>query len=720
MAKKKPKVTPKKPEIKSGSKRKPQVRSAEQQEKRREAANNAGREKQASVKEIGPIPAIADPKLRAKCEADLITFLLMCFPKQFTLEFSDDHHRVLDRAEIVANEGGLFALAMPRGSGKTTIIVLVILWCILTGRRHFAALIGSTADAGLELLNEIKIQLETNDMLLALWPEVCFPIRALEGESKRCNGQTVEGERTRIGYKGRRLILPTVKGSECSGSIIQAAGLLGRLRGMKATTADGDSIRPDIAGIDDPQTDASAKSDNQNRQRERVLSGAILGLCGPGKRMAALMPCTVIRKGDMADRILNKVIHPEWNGERCKLVYQWGTNQELWDKYAELRISDLRQGKDKLPTATKFYRENHKAMSAGFKVAWPARYEPHQVDAIQYAMDLKLKDPDTFDAEYQNDPKDGGDSGVNLAATAEAITLRVSGYEQRQIPDWANHLVASVDVQGSIFYWMVLAVGNGFTANVVDYGTWPDQGKSYFTIHEVDRTIQRETGVGSREAAWLAGLRRLEGYLLSQAYRRDDGTPMNIEKIIVDANYGDSTQTVYSFVRQTEHKTLWLPWHGKGITATQSSIDSWPIKPGDIAGDHWRIKPNQAKTQEQRHIIADTNYWKSFVHSRLLQPDGERGALMLFKGSPMRHRMLADHWTAENPEQDTRRGKNITVWHEKPNIDNHLLDNIVMCYVAASVVGCRLKELERIIPAKGPKKSLAQMREEAAARRKRA
>jgi len=80
--------------------------------------------------------------------------------------------------------------------------------------------------------------------------------------------------------------------------------------------------------------------------------------------------------------------------------------------------------------------------------------------------------------------------------------------------------------------------------------------------------------------------------------------------------------------------------------------------------------------------------------------------------------MLADHWTAENPEQDTRRGKNITVWHEKPNVDNHLFDNIVMAYVAASVQGCRLKELERVMPSKGPKKTLAQMREEAAARKR--
>jgi hypothetical protein len=33
------------------------------------------------------------------------------------------------------------------------------------------------------------------------------------------------------------------------------------------------------------------------------------------------MPCTVIRPGDMADNILNRDRHPEWNGERT--VAEW-------------------------------------------------------------------------------------------------------------------------------------------------------------------------------------------------------------------------------------------------------------------------------------------------------------------------------------------------------------------------------------------------------------
>lgn len=696
--------------------RKPQIRSPEQQAKRREAANAAGRAKSDSIKEIGECPKIVDPERRLRCENNLGDFLTTYFPASFSLEFSDDHRRVIQRIEIAVTEGGLFALAMPRGSGKTTMTVRALLWALLYGKRKFAAMIGASADAALELLGEIKIELETNDLLFADFPEVCHPIRALEGESKRTNGQMVKGVRTRIGYKGKQLIFPTISGSVSSGSIVRVTGLLGRVRGMKYTTADGEPLRPDLVMIDDPQTDASAKSDMQCTMRERVLAGAVLGLAGPGKRIAGVMPCTVIRRGDMADRILNKIIHPRWNGERCKLVYSWPTNQELWDKYAELRTSDLRQGNDKLPQATEFYSANRQAMDAGAVVGWPARFEPHELSAIQHAVNLKLNDPDTFAAEYQNEPHDVAGSDAVYSASAESISLRVSGFNQLEIPRQTQHLVCGVDVQDACFFYCLLAVGDGFSSHVVDYGTWPDQGKIYFSLGEIERTLKTETGVGSKEAAWLAGLRRFESFLLSRQYLRDDGAPLNIERIVIDANYGPSTETIYSFIRQSEQKTLWLPWHGRGVKANQTPINAWPRKPGEIAGDHWKITATTTKNQQPRHVIADTNYWKSFSHARLQQPDGEQGALMLYKASPMRHRMLADHLTAEVPKVEPGSGREVVEWKEIPNRDNHYLDCLSMAFVAASVCGVTLRGHEKPLKRVAPR-SLAEMREEALKRR---
>lgn len=689
--------------------------SAEDRHRNRVAAKR--RVEYETVREIGPLPPVKDPARKEACKKCVKTFFKTYFPASFLLDFGDDHLKVIARLETAILEGGLFALAMPRGSGKTTICVRALLWSILYGHRKFAMLIGASADAAKELLAELKVELETNAILSEDFPEACFPIQKLEGIAQRAKGQTLGGRQTQIGYKGNQLILPTVTGSACSGSIIRVAGLLGRIRGAKHVSADGDSLRPDLAIVDDPQTDASAKSENQCQQRERVLSGAILGLAGPGKRIAGVMPCTVIRKGDMADRILDRSIHPRWNGERCRMVYRWPTNQKLWDSYAELRISDLKQGNDKLPQATEFYGEHRAEMDEGSIVGWPARFEPHELSAIQHAWNLKLGNADTFDAEYQNDPKEslGGQSTAH-AVSAEVLCQRASGYNQFEIPREASHLVCAVDVQQNAFFYAVLAVADGFTSWVVDYGSWPEQGKIYYTLSEIERTISTETGVGNLEAFLLSGLRRLESHLLSRNYVRDDGAAMPLERIIIDANWGPSTKTIYSFVRQSEQRSLWLPWHGRGVSAKQTPINQWPRKAGEIVGPEWRISAANAGQQIPRHIIADVNYWKTILHQRLQQPEGEQGAMMLFKGSPMRHRMLADHVCSEQPIETVGRGRSLIEWQLLTGRDNHFLDCLVMCLVAASVVGVRTQADPQPVPVR-PRKSLAQMREEALNRR---
>ncbi len=129
------------------------------------------------------------------------------------------------------------------------------------------------------------------------------------------NGQLYKGKRTQIGWTAKEVVLPTIEGSSASGAIIKVAGLTGRIRGMKFKRPDGRTVRPSLVVLDDPQTDESARSLSQCANRESILAGAVLGLAGPGKKISGIMPCTVIRPGDMADNILDRNRHPEWNGE---------------------------------------------------------------------------------------------------------------------------------------------------------------------------------------------------------------------------------------------------------------------------------------------------------------------------------------------------------------------------------------------------------------------
>ena len=171
---------------------------------------------------------------------------------------------------------------------------------------------------------------------------------------------------------------------------------------MKYKRPDGVAVRPSLVILDDPQTDESARSPSQCATREAILAGAVLGLAGPGQKISGIMPCTVIKPGDMAERILDRDIHPQWNGERMKLVYDWPKDEELWRKYAEVRDDGFRSGHPE--EASEFYRKNRTTMDAGSRVAWEERCNDDELSAIQHAWNLRLRDEVAFFAEYQNEP----------------------------------------------------------------------------------------------------------------------------------------------------------------------------------------------------------------------------------------------------------------------------------------------------------------------------
>jgi hypothetical protein len=272
-------------------------------------------------RDIGELPEVGNADRKARAATDFRFFCDSYFPLTFHLPWSPDHLKVIGKIEQAVLRGGLFAMAMPRGSGKTTICECACIWAVLNGHREFVCLIGSDEGHAMDMLDSIKMELDGNDLLLEDYPEVVYPIQCLDGIANRCNGQLYKGERTHIGWTAKEIVLPTMPESTASGAIIKVAGITGRIRGMKYKRADGQTMRPSLVVIDDPQTDESARSLSQCATRESILAGAILGLAGPGKKISGIMPCTVIRPGDMADNILSRDRHPEWNGERTKMVY---------------------------------------------------------------------------------------------------------------------------------------------------------------------------------------------------------------------------------------------------------------------------------------------------------------------------------------------------------------------------------------------------------------
>ena len=655
-------------------------------EAHKQRAAQRNRELSISGRDIGELPAVAEPQRKQRAERDFRYFCEAYFPQTFSLPWSPDHLKVIAKIEQAVLEGGLFALAMPRGSGKTSLCETACVWALVYGHREFVALIGSDEDHAENMLDSIKVELESNDSLFDDFPEVCFPIRALEGIHQRAAGQLYAGKQTHIGWTAKEIVLPTMPGSRASGAIIRVAGITGRIRGMKHKRVDGTSVRPALVLIDDPQTDESARSPSQCAARERILAGAILGLAGPGRKIAGLMALTVVRPDDLADRILDRDKHPQWQGERTKMVYVFPDSEALWARYAELWRDGLRADRG-AGEATEFYRSHQVAMDAGAVIAWPERHHPDELSAIQHAMNLRLDRGDAaFWAEYQNEPLPEEEIDEELL-TAEQIAAKGNGLRRGEVPIGCTHLTMFVDVQAKALFWLVAAWENDFTGYVLDYGTEPDQQTKYFTLRDIRKTLADASPRAGLEGSIYAGLERLTDRLLTREWRRDDGALVRIDRCLIDANWGQSTDVVYQFCRQSRHASVVLPSHGRYVGASSIPFSDYKRKRGDRLGLNWRI-PLVSGRRSVRHILFDTNYWKSFVQARLAVPMGDPGCLSLFGRKPEQHRLLAEHLTAEYRVKTEGRGRTVDEWKLRvAGLDNHWLDCLVGSAVAASMQG---------------------------------
>jgi len=141
------------------------------------------------------------------------------------------------------------------------------------------------------------------------------------------------------------------------------------------------------------------------------------------------------------------------------------------------------------------------------------------------------------------------------------------------------------------------------------------------------------------------------------------------------------------------------------VGASSTPFSEYRKKPGERVGAHWRI-PAVIGKRGIRHVLIDTNHWKTFIWDRFLVGLGGAGCLSLYQSPD--HRMLADQLTAEYPVEVQARGRAVNEWKEKKDRDNHLFDCLVGCAVAASMLGCAMVGMTADA-AKKPRKKYTQI-----------
>ena len=622
-------------------------------------------------------PKPKNVRRRNSCSKDLEKFALTYFPHICYLEMSEGQRREIQIMEQVILQGGTYALAAPRGDGKTSRVEIGTIWAALYGYRKFAVPVGADQAGADAIMDTIKNELLTNELLTEDFPEVCVIAQWADGSPHKAKTALLNGKNVRMIWAAKEMQLPTIEGSASSGGLIKPRGITGAIRGMKHNPPDGGSpIRPNLFLFDDPQTDESAKSPTQCSTRSAIVNGAALGSGGPTDRIAAFMPCTVIHTDDMASQFLDRKEMPQWHGTCRAMIVDWpddfeqeDTTDSLWLKYHEMRQEDFRKDMIEPKNANKFYADNQKAMDKGSRMDNPARIMCGDLSALQSAMNLYFDRGRTvFMAEYQNQPEDMAGSVYDI--DKRLICSRVNGFKRYEMPPQAKFVVCMADINYIGLNYAVVAFDNDFTAWIIDYGKFPG-GKRWL--------IERKTAESEVSRKIAQGIKSFHAMIKDKPFNQN-GKVVDLGLTLIDCNMW--TETAVNAIHSLRQGRAVL-----GDRGTPASRYRYPAKANCIGkpGNNYHIEKGPKGNVQVRH---NSDYWRMTAQKAFLLQPGVPGSLSLWGNEPAIHEGFAIQVCAERLLQHIQAEPNhIYQWRMQPGTPNDLLDALVGCYPAAGALG---------------------------------
>lgn len=626
------------------------VRRAKKRIEKARAKTNAERQQDwhARRADISEIPSVANPVRREACRNDLPLFLRTYMPEVFYRAFDADALALIDDIQDAMLDGGRKAIARPRGSGKTAISLGAALWSALYGHRRYLVIISATGPASLQMIADAQAHLQT-EIMAQDFPEVVEPLLAIDGKTQRCKYQTYRGKSTRIELKRDCIVFPTLDmdgngaANENAGATIQCASITGAVRGMHRTDSSRRWIRPDFVLLDDPQSRESATSPTQTDQRERIVNGDIMGLAGHDRKIAAIMACTVICRKDLAERFLDRERHPEWKGQRTKLVEAWGGTDELWRGYDDTYRLEL-TGAIAKGAASQYYTAHRIELEAGSRVMCETLVSDGEVSALQHARNYLVENGEfAFAAECQNEPLSltpEADYTIDARSVASHLSFRPRG----KIPEDSVILAAAVDINKYAAAWSVVSATGGAVYEVIDYGFWLPKGRRALWDGEQNEAPQ---------VAVASAVRGVVHDLLScKPYSAE------LRNISIDAGYQAPTvyETCAALAREFRGRRI-IPARGVSGDKYNEPPRQRRIRLGQLA-DYRRTAGGATI------MLWDSTAWHMSAQRGFLIPSTAEGAVSLFGRNPNEHSVYAEQMCADKLERTflTPYGKTAAVW----------------------------------------------------------
>lgn len=643
--------------------------------------------------DAGPV----NPQRRADCEHDPLLFATTYFPEDFYLPFSPQHKVEAHKLQQAVTEKAWFANADRRGGGKSTRARMFCVWGVAYGHVVYPMLITATGKSAERNRDAICKKLMYSQTLQEDFPELCLPFVFCRGKAQSANHMLWKGMPAECRAASDKLVIPQMDldYSRCTQSLFQFTSMMGEIRGNSHTLPSGGTVRPDLAIPDDPQTRMTARSRSETETLENIIKSDVAYMNGPDKRMGMIVPCTVMYKNDLADRLLDRKLNPQFHGERTKFMIAFPKNMEWWSRYgdlrAEMQMNDYEE-KEIDKRCNDLYIKEQEAADEGAEVSWIHAFTEGEMSAVQHGMNRWLSSPSAFQAEYQNDPMAESQNDT-IVLDPKLICRRYSGYQKEVIPDWADHLILSMDISEKVIWWGVDAFRNDMTSSTVSYGTFPDQKRRYVTLGTIQESIQEfwtkklNQTVGIKAAIKMS-LEAMLKMMTEHQWKTANGRPMSIGAVVIDSGYEQSTEVIYELAKLPEFKTLIYPSIGRGTKPDRPHIwnPTTKAKQGEKRGHKWRIVP----TENGRQLQIDTNGWKTEAAECLMIPIGDPGASTVFSTDRVSvHEMWGDQMTVETADKQSseRTSVSMMVWDCPPHADNHFWDVKVMSTVGASILG---------------------------------
>jgi hypothetical protein len=574
------------------------------------------------------------------------------------------HHKLIDAIYDRAKHGGRKSLAAVRGIGKSEIVKGMLPFIMLAQLTSFPLPIAATTDLAKRLYTDFREKFTHSELLAEDFPEICYPVKALDGAPQRAGKQHVGGELTRIVWTADgHLSFPHVPGSPYGGYKLAYAGLDAAFRGCNI-----DGQRPTFILIDDPETRESADSEFQCSTREDIIEKDIAGLKEHGQPFAMLMITTVQNRSCVSYRYTERKIKPAWDGERYGLVVKWPHRMDLWWDYVAKRKADQEAGDRHGSSAVAFYLKHLEEMNAGHEMIDDA-FDECIVDGKQYCHTAlqaawnQIADTsyEAFCAEFQNDPpklEEVEGSGL----TSGRIMSRIGSRKRMEIPCEANVVTIGWDIGKFASHWVCSAWTNPAIGWLPDYGITETNGLSHI----------------SNEKAIESAIVKM---ILDNAE-----VMLSFKPSLVLIDSGDYTDAVYAACRQLG--APFFPskgWDSRRYRHPQHQTEK--IFP---------FLQCYAKLQEAEDVWlynVHTEWWKPWCHERFItsptDSNGDRiaGSLELFdpEADAKLHLKFASHVVAEElqviQKPDGRTIRQLTLL----NRNNHYLDALAL---AAAGAGC--------------------------------